>query len=87
MWTKTFENGVLKIWSPERPTDEAPSIIQPFNSQAGGADWASEAQAMEWADATIYAIENPPAEMNPIEEAPAEEAPAEEAPAEEAPAE
>lgn len=73
MWTKTFEDGVLKLWAPDRPLEEAPNVIQPFNPD-GGEAWDSEAQAMEWGDAEIYRAENPPVYEVPAEEAPADPA-------------
>lgn len=68
MWTKTFENNVMNIWDPSRSLNEAPSFVQPFNP-ANGEDWASEAQATDWADKVIYEAENPPV----VEEVVAEE--------------
>ena len=71
MWNKTFSDGVLKIWSPDRTEADDPNIIQPFNPE-GGQPWSSEVQANEWADKTIYLIENPPVIEAP---APVEEEP------------
>lgn len=80
MWTKKFKDGVMHVWDSERPLDQPANLIQPFNP-LDGKDWASEAQATEWADKAIYDIENPPVIEEVVEDVAAvDPAPVEEAP-------